>query len=242
MSIRHIKVVMENPAFTSTEKGVLVSLAYHANKEDRVFNKISTIAAESGLTEKPIRATLNRLRECGCITITRRPPKPAIFVLQTVLIAQHYSGQLTAATQVDLPGSLKSIDRGTQVDLPGYSGQSTGVPPYILNRTLTVPLTVDFPGLATLREIPGWDERGEPEIDTLAKWVARKDHSDALLEGTALKMSAAPAKTLKDRNLARVFQVWANAGYAKQDGRYQPEERLGDRTAQAIEDAREALL
>jgi hypothetical protein len=209
MSIAHIKAVMENPHFTSSENGVLLSLAYHANGANEAFPKLSTIEHESGLARKTIKTALRALEKCGCLTTKLRPPKPSLYTLQQSEITSHQRGK---STPVKLP-------RSTSVELPLKQGQLT--PNIEGNRNLTVIRNTPkkqerkvFAGLDILREIPGWYERGEPHLKSLSKWVTDKAWSAEDLERSAIGLSSVQTKTLKGyASMASAFQRRLSMGY-----------------------------
>ena len=68
--------------------------------------------------------------------------------------------------------------------------------------------------LTTLREIPGWHERGEPHLKSLSKWVADKAWSAEELEASAIGLSSVQTKTLKGyASMASAFQRRLSMGY-----------------------------
>ncbi len=68
--------------------------------------------------------------------------------------------------------------------------------------------------LDDLREIDGWEQRGEPHVISLVKWAESKGHPVSELEDAAIGMKGQQAKGLKGAaNLASKFQVAVNKGY-----------------------------
>jgi len=73
--------------------------------------------------------------------------------------------------------------------------------------------------LQILREIPNWDNLGEPHLDSMLLWVEKKDLTEDELERSAIGLGKAKQKTLRDYgSLARAFQDRINKGYDKPTG------------------------
>lgn len=74
--------------------------------------------------------------------------------------------------------------------------------------------TVQNHFIYTLRNIPGWEQRGEPHLATLLAWKEEKDITDDQMERAAIGLSAMNAKTLGSySNLASAVQVRVNKNY-----------------------------
>jgi DNA-binding MarR family transcriptional regulator len=100
MSIAHIKAVMENPHFTSSENALLFCLAYHVNGTNGIYRKLSTLQAETGLSRNTIKRTLRSLEKCGCVVTKQRPPKTSLYTLQQTKIDTHQQQTKTAPLTV----------------------------------------------------------------------------------------------------------------------------------------------
>ena len=81
---------------------------------------------------------------------------------------------------------------------------------------LTVPNLTEY--IHTLREIPGWAEKGEPHLEALLKWVKAKGISDEIMERAAIGLASVQKKTLVGyTNLASALQRRINQGYDQEE-------------------------
>ena len=139
-----------------------------------------------------------------------------------------YAGRLIDRRKAD--AERKRVHRTSAGHPPDAPRMSAPTVPYRTVPNPTAPIDVLTPArtreesietttevegwLQTLQAIEGWEQRGQPHEATLLAWVARSEYTNDQLEGAAIGLAGAFAKTLKGyRSLAAAFQGRVRKGY-----------------------------
>ena len=185
------------------------------NAETGNLSAISTpvIADAAGWTGDPT-IFVNALIQVGFLDVT---PGGALVGNDSHLwpetIALHnwinYAGKLIARREADRTRKrVRRTSEGIPADVPRNS--SATVP----NRTVPNLSTCTYSYMAILRQIPGWQERGEGHVDGLLKWAKGKEIPDEIIERSAIGLSSVQEKTLRGyTNLVSALQRRINNGY-----------------------------
>lgn len=147
--------------------------------------------------------------------------KQAAFVDQDGMIHDwmNYAGKLVERRKLD--AQRKRNERASKGQPPSSPGE------HPLDSTQDI--LEDFPSesaptvqystvpnhyIYTLRNIPGWTEKGEPHLATLLAWKEEKGITDDQMERSAIGLSGAASRTLKGYgNLVAALQVRINKGW-----------------------------
>ena len=89
MGVDYMEAVVDNPAFTSSENGVMFSLARHAdNNTGRSYPSVRRIHEDSGLSFDVIWTQLRELREAG-LFIKKKRGRGNLYILDLDVITSY---------------------------------------------------------------------------------------------------------------------------------------------------------
>ena len=256
MSYEHVNAIGLNLHLTAPEKSVLTKLALNANKDGgSIYPSIDELVSWTSLAKRTVYNVLKDAVIAGLLTREGTHGRQTLYRMHIEAI-KSFSGA------PDAPGQVQVVhgagDAPVQVVHPRGAGDALsgagGAPTE--ERARKSPSSpkklpreeyIDTPEwLIVLRDIEGWDASGKQEArgrqyeKSLMRWrSSHQEYTDDQLEGAAIALSAAQAKTLRGyKSIAAAFQTWARKGYgdpARQDtsnNGYRPVGRKKARSAE----------
>lgn len=200
------------------QKLVLMILADYYDDERRfAWPSQARLSEDCEMPIRTVQWALRQLQDGGYVTRLQKgnQHQPSKWALD---IADAHDGEPATSEPATIAGTHEPA-RSSMVNPQDGAGE----PASPVGTSLQEPLEGEPPEeksipdwLSTLREIEEWATKGAPHEKSLLAWVGKKTYIEDQLEGAAIALSAAKAKTLKGGSrLDMAFKVYVRKGYGE---------------------------